>query len=119
ARWDRLAEPLSAWRWLTGRVTGWDGRQPGSQESTSGVREHGAPRTRAAAVDLRARDRRGLRHPQPVPRHQARKDKPRTRVLRLDEESLLLEALHPRFQRFVRFALGTGCRLDEIRGIAP
>lgn len=45
------------------------------------------------------------------------KDKPRTRVLTLDEETLLLEALHPRFQRFVRFALGTGCRLDEIRGI--
>jgi integrase/recombinase XerD len=47
------------------------------------------------------------------------KDKPRTRVLTLDEETLLLEALHPRFQRFVRFALGTGCRLDEIRGIVP
>ena len=45
------------------------------------------------------------------------KDKPRTRVLTLDEETLLLEALHARFQRFVRFALGTGCRLDEIRGI--
>src|SRR4029079_16816089 len=29
------------------------------------------------------------------------KDKPRTRVLSLDEESILLEALHPRFQRFV------------------
>ena len=39
-------------------------------------------------------------------------------MLTLDEETLLLEALHPRFQRFVRFALGTGCRLDEIRGIA-
>jgi integrase len=47
------------------------------------------------------------------------KDKPRTRVLTLDEETLLLEALHTRFQRFVRFAPGTGCRLDEIRGIAP
>jgi integrase/recombinase XerD len=47
------------------------------------------------------------------------KDKPRTRVLSLDEESILLEALHPRFQRFVRFGLGTGCRLDEIRGIDP
>jgi integrase len=45
------------------------------------------------------------------------KDKPRTRVMTLDEETLLLEALNPRFQRFVRFALGTGCRLDEIRGI--
>jgi integrase len=45
------------------------------------------------------------------------KDKARTRVLTLDEETLLLEALHPRFQRFVRFALATGCRLDEIRGI--
>ena len=45
------------------------------------------------------------------------KDKPRTRVLTLDEETKLLDALHPRFQRFVRFALGTGCRLDEIRGI--
>jgi integrase len=45
------------------------------------------------------------------------KDKPRTRVLTLDEETRLLEALHPRFQRFVRFALGTGCHLDEIRGI--
>jgi integrase len=45
------------------------------------------------------------------------KDKPRTRVLSLEEESKLLEALHPCFQRFVRFALGTGCRLDEIRGI--
>jgi len=39
------------------------------------------------------------------------------RVLSLDEETKLLDALHPRFQRFVRFALGTGCRLDEIRGI--
>ena len=38
-------------------------------------------------------------------------------MLTLDEETLLLEALHPRFQRFARFALGTGCRLDEIRGI--
>jgi len=45
------------------------------------------------------------------------KDKARTRVLSLDEEAKLIEALHPRFQRFVRFALGTGCRLDEIRGI--
>jgi excisionase family DNA binding protein len=45
------------------------------------------------------------------------KDKPRTRVLTLDEEAKLLDVLHPRFQRFVRFALGTGCRLDEIRGI--
>jgi excisionase family DNA binding protein len=42
-----------------------------------------------------------------------------TRVLTLDEETLLMEALHPRFQRFVRFALGTGCRLDEIRGVVP
>jgi integrase len=40
-------------------------------------------------------------------------------VLALDEETKLLEALHLRFQRFVRFALGTGCRLDEIRGIDP
>src|SRR5438477_3434045 len=47
------------------------------------------------------------------------KDKPRTRVLSLDEETLLLDALNPRFQRFVRFALGTGARLDEIRGIDP
>lgn len=47
------------------------------------------------------------------------KDKPRTRVLTLDEETKLLDALHPRFQRFVRLALGTGCRLDEIRGIDP
>lgn len=39
------------------------------------------------------------------------------RVLTLEEETKLLDALHPRFQRFVRFALGTGCRLDEIRGI--
>ena len=46
------------------------------------------------------------------------KDKPRTRVITLDEETKLL-ALHARFQRFVRFALGTGCRLDEIRGIDP
>jgi integrase len=45
------------------------------------------------------------------------KDKPRTRVLTLDEETKLLDSLHPRFQRFVRFAVGTGCRLDEIRGI--
>lgn len=30
-----------------------------------------------------------------------------------------MAALHPRFQRFMRFALGTGCRLDEIRGIRP
>lgn len=47
------------------------------------------------------------------------KDKPRTRVPTLDEETKLLDALHPRFERFVRFALGTGCRLDEIRGIDP
>jgi integrase len=45
------------------------------------------------------------------------KDKARTRVLTLDEETKLMGALHPRFQRFVRFALGTGCRLEEIRGI--
>ncbi|MFN8060361.1 MAG: hypothetical protein U0Q12_14485 [Vicinamibacterales bacterium] len=43
------------------------------------------------------------------------RDKPRTRVLTLDEETRLLEALHLRFQRFVRFALGTGCRLDDPR----
>jgi len=36
------------------------------------------------------------------------KDKPRTRVLGLDEETKLLESLHPRFQRFVRFAPGAG-----------
>ena len=30
------------------------------------------------------------------------KDKPRTRVLTLDEESILLQSLHPRFQRAVR-----------------
>jgi integrase len=47
------------------------------------------------------------------------RDKPRTRVLSLDEEAKLLDALRPRFQRFVRFALGTGARLDEIRGIDP
>lgn len=47
------------------------------------------------------------------------KGKPRTRVLSLDEEAKLLDALHPRFQRFVRFALGTGARLEEIRGIDP
>jgi integrase len=47
------------------------------------------------------------------------KDKPRTRVLSLDEEAMLLDALNPRLQRFVRFALGTGARLDEIRGIDP
>lgn len=38
-------------------------------------------------------------------------------MLTLDEEMKLLDSLHPRFQRFVRFALGTGCRLDDIRGI--
>ncbi|MGH9350044.1 MAG: hypothetical protein ACRD26_22550 [Vicinamibacterales bacterium] len=43
----------------------------------------------------------------------------RARVLALDEKAKLLEALHPRFQRFVRFDLGTGCRLDEIRCIDP
>jgi integrase len=47
------------------------------------------------------------------------KDKARTRVLTLDEETKLVGALHPEFQRFVRFALGTGCRLEEIRGIDP
>ncbi len=47
------------------------------------------------------------------------KDTPRTQVLSLEHEALLLEALNPRFQRFVRFALGTGCRLGEIRGIDP
>jgi len=47
------------------------------------------------------------------------KDKARTRVLTLGEETKLLGALHQRFQRFVRFALGTGCRLEEIRGIDP
>src|SRR2546425_598076 len=36
------------------------------------------------------------------------KDKPPTRVLTLGEETLLLEALHPRFQRFVRFAVAPG-----------
>jgi hypothetical protein len=41
---------------------------------------------------------------------QAWEDKPRTRVLTLDEETLLLEPLHPRFLRVVRFAPGTGCR---------
>jgi integrase/recombinase XerD len=46
-------------------------------------------------------------------------DKPRTRVLTLDEEAKLLRALRPRFQRFVRFALGTGARLQEIRSIHP
>jgi len=40
-------------------------------------------------------------------------------VLSLDEEARLLDALHPRFQRFTRFALGTGARLDEIRNIDP
>jgi integrase len=47
------------------------------------------------------------------------KDKARTRVLTLDEETKLMGALHPRFRRFVRFALGTGCRLEEIRGLDP
>lgn len=47
------------------------------------------------------------------------KDKARTRVLTLGEGTKLLGALHQRFQRFVRFALGTGCRLEEIRGIDP
>jgi integrase len=47
------------------------------------------------------------------------KDKPRTRVLSLEEGAKLLEALHPRYRRFVRFDLGTGCRLGEIRGIEP
>jgi integrase len=46
-------------------------------------------------------------------------DKPRTRVLSLEEEAKLLDALHPRFERFTRFALGTGARLDEIRNIDP
>ncbi len=45
------------------------------------------------------------------------KDKPRTRVLTLEEEAKLVDALHPRFARFTRFALGTGARLEEIRGI--
>ena len=40
-------------------------------------------------------------------------------MLSLDEEAKLLGAMNPRFQRFVRFALGTGARLDEIRGINP
>ncbi|MGE3275204.1 MAG: hypothetical protein AB7O67_08825 [Vicinamibacterales bacterium] len=39
------------------------------------------------------------------------------RVPALEEETTLLEALHPRFQRLARFALGTGCRLNEMRGI--
>jgi integrase len=47
------------------------------------------------------------------------KDMPRTRVLNLEEEAKLLDAMRPRFQRFVRFALGTGARLSEIRGIDP
>jgi integrase len=46
-------------------------------------------------------------------------DAPRTRLLSLNEEGKLLPALHPRFQRFVRFALGTGARLEEIRSIDP
>jgi integrase len=37
----------------------------------------------------------------------------------LGEETKLLSGLHPRFQRVVRFAPATGCRLEEIRGIDP
>lgn len=37
----------------------------------------------------------------------------------MHSEATLLDALHPRFQRFIRFALGTGTRLEEIRGIDP
>ena len=37
--------------------------------------------------------------------------------LSLDEETKLMDSLHPRFQRFVRFALGTGARLEGIRGV--
>lgn len=47
------------------------------------------------------------------------KDRARTRVMSLDEEAKLLAVLHPRFQRFVRFALGTGTRLEEIRALDP
>ena len=58
-------------RYLNLRRTQMTGN-PGAQEPPPRVGEHGPPRARTAAVDLRARDRRGLRHPQPVPRHQAR-----------------------------------------------
>lgn len=41
----------------------------------------------------------------------------RDRVLTAAEQAELLRRLSPRFQRFVLFCLGTGCRLDEVRGI--
>ena len=44
------------------------------------------------------------------------KDKPRTRVLTLDEETKLLDALHPRFQRFV--GLRSGPAADSTRSAA-
>ncbi len=45
--------------------------------------------------------------------------KNRDRVLSVSEQPLLLEKLSPRYQRWVRFVLGTGCRLSEVRDIDP
>lgn len=41
----------------------------------------------------------------------------KTRVLTLDEQEKLLAASTPKFQRFILFMLGTGLRLEEVRGI--
>ena len=96
-----------------------DDRKPGTQEPAPRIGKHGSARTRSAPVDLRGAIDEGYDIRNPFRGIKRGKDKPRTRVLTLDEETKLLDALHPRFQRFVRFALGTGCRLDEIRGIDP
>lgn len=43
----------------------------------------------------------------------------RDRLLTEDEQAALLPRLSPEFQRMVRVLLGTGLRLDELRGIDP
>lgn len=43
----------------------------------------------------------------------------RERVLLEEEQTRLLAVLPERYQRFVRFCLGTGVRLDEVRKLAP
>ena len=43
----------------------------------------------------------------------------RERLVTLEEQALLLARLNPEMQRLVRAFLGTGLRLDEMRGIHP
>lgn len=43
----------------------------------------------------------------------------RNRILTLEHQPVLLARLSSRYQRFVLFLLGTGVRLEEVRGISP